>query len=179
MQKQPNRLVGNMKSTRVLTGAAFLIALSVILDFFRIIISPTFEISFGSMPIAFAGMLFGPVVGGLVGLIADILQYVVRPSGFFFPGFTLNAILVGVIFGLFFYKKELTLKRLILCFIVEGVLIILVLTPIWLNMMYGTSLFAIPRVIRFVVLLPIKVAIFYSIWKLLESKVMQSNKIFK
>ena len=49
-------------------------------------------------------MLFGPGVGGAVGALSDILGYAVRPTGPYFPGFTVTAALSGVIFGLLLGK---------------------------------------------------------------------------
>ncbi|MBC2575095.1 folate family ECF transporter S component [Peptostreptococcus canis] len=157
-----------LKDIRTLTGSSLLVAMSVIVDFFRIVISNILEISFGFAPIALGGAIYGPIVGGIIGGIADIIQYLVRSSGPFFPGFTLNAILTGIIYGLFLYKKEITLKRIVLCVLVEGILITIILTPIWLNILYGAKFFAIPRIIKFVALFPIKVSILYALLKLLK-----------
>ncbi|MGL4790882.1 MAG: folate family ECF transporter S component [Anaerotignaceae bacterium] len=156
---------GQIKKIRVLTGAALMTASTVILDFFRIVLTQTLEISFSFLGVAMAAMLYGPVVGGLVGGVADILEYLIRPSGAFFIGFTINKIITGVIFGLFLYKKKPTLKRLALTLLVENIIVILILTPLWLNIMYGTAFFAIARVIRMVVLFPIKLAVMYTLCK--------------
>ncbi|HAE91645.1 MAG TPA: folate family ECF transporter S component, partial [Tissierella sp.] len=53
--------------TIVISG--FLIALNVVLS--RIITIPGI-ISFGGFPIIFSGIVFGPVVGGIVGGVGDI-----------------------------------------------------------------------------------------------------------
>lgn len=160
----------SLRDVRTLTGSALLVALAVIIDFFRIVISNVFEISFTFLAYAIAGMLYGPIIGGVVGGISDIIQYIVRPSGPFFPGFTLNAILSGFIFGLFLYNKKLTVKRVILAVLVEGIVVTLVLTPIWLSIMYGAKIFALPRIIRFFVLFPVKVALIYGAGKVLEKQ---------
>ena len=160
----------SLRDVRTLTGSALLVALAVIIDFFRLVISNVFELSFTFLAYAVAGMLYGPIIGGIVGGISDIIQYVVRPSGPFFPGFTLNAILSGFIFGLFLYRKKLTIKRVILAVLVEGVVVVLILTPIWLSIMYGAKIFALPRVIRFFVMFPVKVALIYGAGKVLEKQ---------
>lgn len=74
-----------LKDIRTLTGSSLLVAMSVIVDFFRIVISNILEISFGFAPIALGGAIYGPIVGGIIGGIADIIQYLVRSSGPFFP----------------------------------------------------------------------------------------------
>ena len=154
-----------LKKIKTLTGAALMTAATVILDFFRIVITQTLEISFSFLGVALAAMLYGPVVGGVVGGMSDILEYLVRPSGAFFFGFTLNKIITGVIFGLFLYKKTPTLKRLALALLVENIVVILIMTPLWLNIMYGTAFFAVVRIVRCIVLYPIKLAVMYMLCK--------------
>lgn len=62
--------------TIVISG--FLVALNVLLS--RIITIPGI-ISFGGFPIIFGGIVFGPLVGGLVGAFGDIVSFIVRPTG--------------------------------------------------------------------------------------------------
>ena len=159
-----SRLKGeSLRNTKTLTGASFLVALTVVLNFFRIIISNTNQILFSYLGVALAGFLYGPIIGGAVAGIADILGFIIKPSGPFFIGFTFNAVLSGVIYGLFFYKKQPKFSRVLLCCIIEGVIINLILTPFWLKIMYGTSLFAVARIIKFVTLLPLKVILIYFV----------------
>ena len=160
----------DIKDVRTLTGSALLIALAVIIDFFRLVISNVLEISFEFVAYAVAGILYGPIIGGMVGGISDIIQYIVRPSGAFFPGFTLNAILSGFIFGLFLYNKKITVKRVALAVLVEGIIITLILTPIWLSIMYGAKIFALPRIIKFIAMFPLRVALIYGAGKILEKQ---------
>ena len=164
----------SLRDIRTITGSALLIAAAVIIDFFRFVFSNILEISFSFLALAMTGLLYGPLVGGVVGGISDIIQYIVRPSGPFFPGFTLNSILSGVIFGMFLYKQKLTVKRVTICVLIEGIITVLILTPIWLNILYGAKLFAIPRLIRFIVMLPIKVALIYG-----SGRVMEKQKLFE
>ena len=62
------------------------------------------RIGFGSFPIVFAGIIFGPVAGGIVGAIGDLVGMIISPMGRFMPHFTLNAALIGVIPGLVMLK---------------------------------------------------------------------------
>ncbi len=160
----------NIRDVRTLTGSALLITIAVIIDFFRLVISNLLEISFEFLAYAVAGMLYGPIIGGMVGGISDIIQYIIRPSGPFFPGFTLNAILSGFIFGLFLYDKRITIKRVALAVLVEGIIVTLLLTPIWLSIMYGAKIFALPRIIKFVAMFPLRVALIYGAGKVLEKQ---------
>ena len=154
-----------LKKVKVLTGSALLIAIHVIIDFARIIVSNVFEISFSFIAIAMAGMFYGPVTAAIIGAAADTIAYLIKPSGFFFPGFTLNMAVMGFIYGMFLYKKRITLKRVALAVLVESVVINLIMTPIWLNIMYGNELFAVVRVVKTAVQYPANVALCYIVCK--------------
>lgn len=157
--------VREMLSTKVVTTAGVMIALNVILNLFVLPIGNIIEVSFAFIPILFAGYLLGPVIAGAVGTIGDLLGFIIRPAGFFFPGFTFNALMSGVIYGLFLYNKPITLKRVAIATIVERVVISVILTPIWLQMMYGTALFSVPRIIKVIVMLPIEILLSYQLLK--------------
>lgn len=58
------------------------------------------RIGFGGFPIIFAGIVFGPLAGGIVGAIGDIIGMIVSPMGPYMPHFTFSAALTGVIPGL-------------------------------------------------------------------------------
>lgn len=95
-------------STKNVVSAGMLIAISVILTrFFSLMIPlvglPALRIGFGDIPVIISGMLFGPIVGGLTGIVSDLLGYVINPmGGAYFIGFTLSAALRGVIPGLIY-----------------------------------------------------------------------------
>lgn len=56
------------------------------------------RLSFGEVPIALAGLLFGPVAGGTVGALADIIGFPLNPyGGPYFPLLTLTSALHGVL----------------------------------------------------------------------------------
>lgn len=92
----------NLKSVKAMTGSAFLVAVSVVLTRF---LSPylaiaganSLRIGLGTVPIMIAGIVFGPVYGGVVGGAADLIGALLFPSGAYTPGFTLSAILQGVL----------------------------------------------------------------------------------
>ena len=120
-----------------------------------------------------SGFVVGPFLSGLGGVIADTLGYIVNPTGPYFPGFAINELITGLIYGFMFYKqKEIKLPRVIIARLLHTILINLLLTPIWLNILYGSTFFAIPRIIKNIVLFPIDVFILYSALKV-------ANQIFK
>lgn len=148
-----------------LVGSAMLIALDLLLNSVRLVISNLLEISFSFIALAVCAMQYGPILGMIVGAITDILGHFLRSSGAFFPGFTLNAIFSGFIYGCFFYQQEITWKRVILCRLTIVGIINLILTPIWLHMMYGTALLTTIRIIKNIILFPIDSILLYFILK--------------
>ena len=103
MQKQSMGL-----STNVLVKAALLAAVSVVLTrFFSYMVPlgglPALRVGFGSVPLIVSGIMLGPLVGGIVGVVSDVVGYMINPmGGAYFPGFTLTAALYGVISGILF-----------------------------------------------------------------------------
>lgn len=100
-------LFGNL---RVMVTAALLSAFSIVLGkYLAINVTDSIRISFENLPIVMAGVFFGPIVGGIVGAVADLVGcflvgYAVNPV------ITLGAALIGVISGTVsayaFPKKE-------------------------------------------------------------------------
>ena len=89
-------LFGNL---RVMVIAALLAALSIVLGkYLAINLSQTVRISFENLSIILAGLLFGPLIGGVVGAVADLVGCVLVGYAIN-PIITAGAVLIGVIAG--------------------------------------------------------------------------------
>ncbi|MEF9967328.1 MAG: folate family ECF transporter S component [Longicatena sp.] len=154
-----------MRKVTSICGSAMMTSLNVVAGTLFIPITPTLRIGFSSVFAAVSGMYYGPVVTGFAGIIADLLKYLIRPEGPYFPGFALNEFLTGMIYGCFFYQKKITLPRVMLARLCITVFINLILTSLWLNMMYQSPLFTSIRLIKNVVMYPVDVAILYGTLK--------------
>lgn len=89
-------------STRQLVYLAFLVSLNVVLTRIASIRIPLggidgIRIGFGDFPVIFAGLLFGPAAGGIVGTVGDLVGYYINPMGAYMPHFTLTSALTGII----------------------------------------------------------------------------------
>ena len=104
-----------------------------------------------------------------MGAAADIVKYLVRPTGAFFPGFTISGALSGVIYGVILYKKPLSIKRIALANGLVMIFVNICLNTYWLTLLYGQAFMAIlpARVIKQIVLFPIYVALFYGVSKIM------------
>ena len=70
----------------------------------------------------------------LFGGAMDVIKFMLKPDGGFMPGFTFNAMLAAFIYGLFFYKKNLSLPRILTAKLVVIVLCNIVLGTYWLTL---------------------------------------------
>ena len=148
------------KNLRSVTGLAMLMAISLVLSLtVSIQITQSLRLSFSFLAIAAMGMLYGPVCASVAAGLGDIFQYVLKPTGEFFPGFTLTAALVGLLYGLFLYRNHYSLPRLIGVQLAINLLLHLVLNSYWLTLLYGYGFWAeLPgRLVKNVVLLPVEV----------------------
>ena len=153
-------------------ACGMLLALEVVLGMFTLNVSPLLKIGFSFLPVAAAGMLFGPVAGGTVGALGDVVSYFISPMGPYFPGFTVNGFLSGFLYGLFLYRKPVTLLRTLLAKVSVTTLINLLLTPLWLAVLYSRAFIAVlsARVATNLALLPVDIALLYVLMKGMEKE---------
>lgn len=158
-----------LKDLKTLTVAAMLLAITVVLGFYRLQLTDYIRIGFDSVSKELTGMFFGPVIGCMVGGLSDIISYIIKPIGGFFPGFTISAMVAGIIYGIILYKKPLSLRRVIAANSVVTVVVNLLLNTYWLTLLYGNAFFALlpARAVKQLVMLPIDSFLFYLTAKLL------------
>lgn len=99
------RLSGNLQ---LLAVAAFLAALSIVCGkYLAFSVGNVLRFSFENLPILLAGMMFGPIVGMTVGVVADLIGCVMvaYPIN---PIVTLGAACIGLLSGILFrFTKRL------------------------------------------------------------------------
>lgn len=156
-----------MGKTQKLTFISFFIALQVVLTRFLAVETPILRISFGFLPLAMVGIMFGPLWGGAAGAIADILGMLIFPKGAFFPGFTLSTALSGAIYGLVVYKRPKNIVNIAIATAIVVIFVNLGLNSLWISMTTGKALYALigPRVIKNAIELPVRVVTIYVAWK--------------
>ena len=156
-----------LKDVKTLTTVAMLLAIAIVLGFLKIPITELIELRFQFLPIAIGAMLFGPGIGGLLGALTDILAYLVKPTGAFFPGFTICAIVSGIIYGLFFYKKKISLPRLLAGALTEAIICELLLKSLCLMILYGNPFWVVlsARILKTAIMYPINVFLLFVILK--------------
>ncbi|MCR5415378.1 MAG: folate family ECF transporter S component [Pseudobutyrivibrio sp.] len=128
--------MNKLSNTKTLTIAAMLTAIGIVLGLYKLPISQLIEIRFSSLPLSVAGMMLGPWIAGVVGALIDIGGFLVYPTGAFFPGFTLSAVLSGIVFGIMLHDKKITIARVFITELIITVFINLLLNSFWLDLMY-------------------------------------------
>ena len=169
MKKMFKDSFGELKNLKTLAMASMLLAIAVVLGFYTLQLTEFIKIGFAYIANELAGMMFGPVVGSLIGALADVLKYLVNPTGPFFPGFTISGFLGGLIYGIVLYKKPLSIKRVIVANTLVTVFVNLLLNTYWLTLLYGNAFMALfpARIVKQLVMLPIEVILFYAVARVL------------
>ncbi len=144
-------------SIRDVVKLAVLIALEVVLSRFLSIATPIVKIGFGFVPIVIAAMMFGPFWGGLAGAAADFIGAMLFPIGAFFPGYTLTAALVGMVYGVFLYGKPRSNLRIVFAVLIVNLLLHLCMNTLWVGITSGKGYLAIfpTRMLQCVIMTPI------------------------
>ena len=106
------------------------------------------RIGFGGFPVIFAGIIFGPFAGGIVGAIGDIVGMLINPMGEFLPHFTLNAALLGIIPGIVMLKcndkKCMTsFWKLLLAISAGQIISSIIVWAYFMNILFGATMKAI------------------------------------
>lgn len=156
-----------LKSVRNITLLGMLGAISIVLGYYTIMPIEILKITFNFLPNEFVFYLFGPVVGAVYGVAIDILTFFIKPQGPFFYGFTVSAMLTGLIYGFALYKKPFSLKKIIVAKLIHMIIISVILNSYWLTILYGYRFTAIIpiRLLKAIILLPIETIILYTFIK--------------
>lgn len=101
------------KSTRNLVICAMMAALAIVLSYTTsFYITNEIKIGFSGLPNRLVDFMFGPVVGCIFGGLMDVIKFFIKPDGAFFPGYTLTAMVGGLIYGIFYYRLQIKQPQL-------------------------------------------------------------------
>ena len=148
-------------NTEVLVITGFMTALSIVLSKLVSINISFLRIGFGFLPIAVLGILYGPVIAAIGYGLADLIGAWLLPTGAFFPGFTVSAVLTGLIYGWILHRKEVNFPRALAASALVCLAINLLLNTYWLTFIIGkgfTVLLA-SRAVKELVAIPVMAVI--------------------
>jgi ECF transporter S component (folate family) len=157
-----------MPKVKKVVLAGLLLAVLIVFQRYISIETQFFRISFAYVPFVLIGALLGPVWGALICVAEDLLGMLLMPKASFFAGFTLNALLTGLIYGLFLYNRPNNrsfLIRLIISVLTVDLCVNLGLTTLWLSIMYKRAFVALlaSRILVNLIQIPIQIGSMYAI----------------
>ncbi len=123
---------------------ACLLAIQIILSRFLSISTPIMKIGFSFIPVAIAARKLGTFESMTVAGLGDLIGAILFPIGPYFPGFTLSAMITGLINGLSYHKK-CNIKRVVFAVLLGQLVSSILLNTLWISLLYGSD---------FLVLLP-------------------------
>ena len=156
--------VSELKDVHMMVFAALMIALRLVLKQFAIPITPFLKINVSFFITALGGMVFGPVFAAICGGITDVLGFMIKPDGFYFPPFILTEMAGGFVFALYLYRAKVTTTRVMLSrFTINLGVNVIMQTPImmwyyavYMNGKQFTLAMAVPGMIKNLAMFPIE-----------------------
>lgn len=165
------------KVKKNVTMALFTAMCFVLTNYLSIKIGDSLIIGFGVIPIIVCAMLYGGVSAGICYSIANVVRVLLYGglTPYDIP-LTMICFLTGYIYGLFLYKKEVTLIRVLIPTIVTCLFFNLVLNTYFFSLLLGKGFMAMlpARVLKNVVMIPINTFIILFISKI--KPIMNYNK---
>ncbi len=166
-----------LRNVRAVTFCGIMAALAIVLNYVASInVGDYIRIGFSGIPNQAVAYLFGPAIGSIFGGMLDVIKYFLKPTGAFFPGFTLSAVLGGIIYGIFLYRKKVTIARVFFAQLAVKAFVNVCLNTFWLNILYKSAIVAIlpERIISNLIMLPIDTFICFVVLRLVEKTVKPS-----
>ena len=153
-----------INSITVLTTSAMMTALSVVIGIFCKTYlnfgTGLFRITFENLPIIMSGIIYGPIIGGIVGAASDLVSYLfsaqVYPPNLIV---TLGATLVGVVSGLIskFIVRKKGIAQIVSSGISAHIVASMIVKPIGLYQFYG--MLVLWRIPIYLVIAPIEILV--------------------
>lgn len=147
-------------SINMMVTLALLIGMEIIFARFLSISAWNIRIGFSFVPLAIAAMMYGPMGGAIVGGISDFLGAILFPTGAYFPGFTITAILTGIVLGVFLYKKQ-DMKRIVTAVCINQLILSFLVNSLWISILYGSPYIPLlgTRIFQTMILIPVQILV--------------------
>ncbi len=163
-----------LRKVQVIAVCGIMGALAIVLGYVATIkIGDYIRVGFSFLPNVIIDFLYGPVVGGIFGGVMDIVKYLMNPTGPFFPGFTISAIIGAVIYGVILYRQNITILRVFTAQLIVKAVVNIFLNTIWLVLLYENGFYAIlpGRIISNAVMLPIDTILTYAVLTFIQKNI--------
>ena len=158
-----------IKNIRVLALCSIFVAMQVMSSSVFVQVSENLRIYFSFIFTALFSCIGGPVMALISGFCADIISFMLFPSGAFFFGYTLSAMLGAFIFGLFLWDTKITVIKLVFSRVIITGFINILLGSVWTTMLYskGFWFYVTKSAIKNIALLPFEIFILIVLFRVL------------
>lgn len=119
---------GQLLQLKNIKNVTFLAILLAMMQVVRLIPIPSgfgnLGISLSAFFFAMIGLIYGPSIGLIIGVISDIFGFFVFPDGYpFHPGYTIQAALTGFTYGILFYKTKVSFSKVLFARLIVNILL--------------------------------------------------------
>ena len=169
------------RDLRKVVFAALMIALCIVLGYLPAVTLPYGgRVTWGFLARALCGYVCGPALGVLFGFAEDILSFFLTGGGGypFFFGYTLTTMLGVLIYALFLYRADLTVRRVFLAKLLTNVENV-ALGALWMSILSGKAYLvtASASAVKNLVMLPVQTAILCGLFALLLTPLKRSGLV--
>ncbi len=154
----------SIKNIRVIVLTALLTAIGVVLELFTnfSLLGGALQLKFSFVPIGICAMSLGPVPAMICAFLTDFLRATLFPTGAYLISLSLCQMTMGLVYGLFFYKRKITLVNIIVATIVNFIITTMFLKSLALAPIYYAGNFFLTMKLRlwYLALLPLEIVVF-------------------
>lgn len=155
-----------VKNLRRLMFAALISALSIVIGGFYVAVGENLRVYFTFFLTATGCAVYGPVLGIMAAAVTDTLNYLLFPSGAYFPGYLLSEMVAALIYSLFLYRKRITVLRLFGAKLLVNYLVNVAMGSLWSQILFGKGYlyYLVKSLIKNSLLLPVEVIIMAAVF---------------
>lgn len=172
-----------MKNIKKIVISALLLAASIVINRFLSVNTSVLSIGFTFVPLMLAGIILGWKYSIIIAGLADIIGALLFPFGSFFIGYTISALLTGLVYGCCLYQKDgfkVNKKffiRLIIAILIVTIFINGGLNTVWLLLTSKKATIAIlpTRIIKQLIMIPVMFITMSALCKALEKQIGDLN----
>ncbi len=152
-----------------LVVCGMMIAVDVVLARLASLNTTTERLGLSLFAVAIVAYLYGPVAALVVHGLSDVIGALLFPNGPYFLGFTVTAVMIGLIYGLCFYKT-VSMWRIVMAVVAVQVICTLCLNTLWLSILYDKAflVFLPGRLIQAAIVTPVQLVGLPFLFKALE-----------
>ena len=125
-----------LKNTKSIVFASLIVVLRIVVKAFKIPLAAGLSITFDCYVNSLGSLIYGPVIGLCVGAVSDTLGFLIFPSGVYFLPFILVEMLSSFIFGLFFWKRQISVQKVLTAKFTVNLVCNIILTSLFTKWMY-------------------------------------------